>query len=81
MIVESLEEVLLAVVPSVHIVVHDFICLHSYNVQVRESYRKWWRGKVSESDFLSKHFSSSDMDKKKSIFVSDILIVMVSVQV
>jgi hypothetical protein len=25
---------------------------------VRENYAKWWKAKIAESDFLSKHFGS-----------------------
>ena len=29
--------------------------------QVRENYAKWWRAKVAESDFLSKHFGEKSL--------------------
>ena len=28
---------------------------------VRESYTKWWKAKVAESDFLSKHFGAKSL--------------------
>ena len=33
-----------------------FIIFVLLSKQVREAYTKWWRAKVNESDFLSKHF-------------------------
>ncbi|XP_064387611.1 adhesion G protein-coupled receptor E2-like isoform X3 [Halichondria panicea] len=44
-----------------------FILFVPLSKQVREGYKKWWRGKLSESEFLSKHFSSSDLNHKSSI--------------
>ena len=29
--------------------------------QVRESYAKWWKAKIAESDFLSKHFGEKSL--------------------
>ena len=36
-----------------------FIIFVLLSKQVREAYTKWWRAKVNESDFLSKHFGNS----------------------
>ena len=33
-----------------------FVIFVLLSKQVRENYAKWWKAKVSESDFLSKHF-------------------------
>ena len=35
--------------------------LISESKRVRELYRKWWKGKVAESDFLSKHFGEKTL--------------------
>ena len=37
-----------------------FVIFVLLSKQVRENYAKWWKAKVTESDFLSKHFG----DKK-----------------
>ena len=34
-----------------------FLIFIVFSKQVREAYAKWWRSKVSESDFLTKHFT------------------------
>ena len=33
-----------------------FVVFVLLSKQVRENYGKWWKAKVAESDFLSKHF-------------------------
>ena len=33
-----------------------FVIFVLLSKQVRENYAKWWKAKVAESDFLSKHF-------------------------
>ena len=33
-----------------------FVIFILLSKQVRENYAKWWKAKVAESDFLSKHF-------------------------
>lgn len=33
-----------------------FVVFVLFSKQVRENYGKWWKAKVAESDFLSKHF-------------------------
>ena len=33
-----------------------FVIFVIFSKQVRENYIKWWKAKVAESDFLSKHF-------------------------
>ena len=35
-----------------------FVIFVLLSKQVRENYAKWWKAKVAESDFLSKHFGS-----------------------
>ena len=35
--------------------------LISESKRVKELYRKWWKGKVAESDFLSKHFGEKTL--------------------
>ena len=35
-----------------------FIIFVLLSKQVRDTYKKWWRGKVNESDILSKYFGS-----------------------
>ena len=47
-----------------------FVIFVLLSKQVRENYAKWWKAKVAESDFLSKHFgekslSSSAMVRRK----------------
>ncbi len=50
-----------------------FLIFVVFSKAVREAYSKWWRVKVSESDFLSKHFQdgvvSSRMKEFSSAFV------------
>ena len=33
-----------------------FVIFVLLSKQVRENYAKWWKAKIAESDFLSKHF-------------------------
>jgi protein-S-isoprenylcysteine O-methyltransferase Ste14 len=35
-----------------------FVIFVLLSKQVRENYAKWWKAKIAESDFLSKHFGS-----------------------
>ena len=35
-----------------------FVIFVLLSKQVKENYAKWWKAKVAESDFLSKHFGS-----------------------
>ena len=49
-----------------------FVIFVLLSKQVRENYAKWWKAKVAESDFLSKHFgeksiSSSAVVRRKLI--------------
>ena len=37
-----------------------FVIFVLLSKQVRENYVKWWKAKVAESDFLSKHFGTKD---------------------
>ena len=46
-----------------------FVIFVLLSKQVRENYAKWWKAKVAESDFLSKHFG----DKLKSISSSAVV--------
>ena len=36
-----------------------FLIFVLFSPQVRDAYKKWWRVKVNESDFLSKHFGEA----------------------
>ena len=36
-----------------------FLIFVLFSPQVRDAYKKWWRAKVNESDFLSKHFGDA----------------------
>lgn len=45
------------------------------DLQVRESYKKWWRGKVAESDILSKYFSSSESRGSRGLVSSTIFFI------
>ena len=38
-----------------------FVIFVLFSKQVKESYAKWWKAKVAESDFLSKHFGSKSL--------------------
>ena len=38
-----------------------FVIFVLLSKQVRENYAKWWKAKVSESDFLSKHFEKKSL--------------------
>jgi hypothetical protein len=38
-----------------------FIIFVLLSKQVKESYAKWWKAKVAESDFLSKHFGEKSI--------------------
>ena len=38
-----------------------FVIFVIFSKQVRENYAKWWKAKVSESDFLSKHFGEKSL--------------------
>jgi len=53
-----------------------FLIFVIFSKAVREAYCKWWRVKVSESDFLSKHFQdgvvSSRMKEFTDVFVSEL---------
>ena len=38
-----------------------FVIFVLLSKQVKENYAKWWRAKVAESDFLSKHFGEKSL--------------------
>ena len=38
-----------------------FVIFVLFSKQVRDNYGKWWKAKVAESDFLSKHFSDKSL--------------------
>ena len=38
-----------------------FVIFVLLSEQVRENYAKWWKAKVAESDFLSKHFGDKTL--------------------
>ena len=38
-----------------------FVIFVPLSKQVRENYFKWWKAKVAESDFLSKHFGDKTL--------------------
>ena len=38
-----------------------FVIFVLLSKQVKESYAKWWKAKVAESDFLSKHFGDKSI--------------------
>ena len=38
-----------------------FVVFVLLSKQVRENYGKWWKAKVAESDFLSKHFGDKSL--------------------
>ena len=38
-----------------------FVIFVLLSKQVRENYAKWWKAKVAESDFLSKHFGEKSL--------------------
>ena len=38
-----------------------FVIFVLLSKQVRESYAKWWKAKVAESDILSKHFGDKSL--------------------
>ena len=39
-----------------------FVLFILLSEQVREKYAKWWRAKVANSDFLTKHFGESTLN-------------------
>ena len=38
-----------------------FVIFVLFSKQVRENYAKWWKAKIAESDFLSKHFGDKTL--------------------
>ena len=44
-----------------------FIIFVLFSKQVKENYAKWWKAKVAESDFLSKHFGSKSLTTGTSL--------------
>ena len=38
-----------------------FVIFVLLSKQVRENYAKWWKAKIAESDFLSKHFGDKGL--------------------
>ena len=48
-----------------------FVIFVLLSKQVRENYAKWWKAKVAESDYLSRHFSEKSLlTSLKSVSVS-----------
>ena len=48
-----------------------FVIFVLFTKQVRESYAKWWKTKVTKSEFLSKHFGeNSKIDTLRTTMVS-----------
>ena len=50
-----------------------FVIFVVLSKQVRENYGKWWKAKVAESDFLSKHFGDKTL---RTGLVSEISVVV-----
>ena len=44
-----------------------FVIFVLLSKQVRENYAKWWKAKVSESDFLSKHFGDKSFTMRTAM--------------
>ena len=44
-----------------------FVIFVLLSKQVRESYRKWWKAKVAESDILSKHFGDKSFTQRTAM--------------
>ena len=38
-----------------------FVIFVLFSKQVKETYAKWWKAKVAESDLLSKHFGNQNL--------------------
>ena len=47
-----------------------FIIFVLLSKQVRENYAKWWKAKVAESDFLSRHFGEKSLTLGTTAMVS-----------
>ena len=48
-----------------------FVIFVLLSKQVRENYAKWWKAKVSESDFLSKHFEKKSLKNALVRFIAN----------
>ena len=44
-----------------------FVIFVLFSKQVRDNYGKWWKAKVAESDFLSKHFGDKSFTLKTNV--------------
>ena len=47
-----------------------FVIFVLLSKQVRENYAKWWKAKVAESDFLSRHFGDKSLTLGTTAMVS-----------
>ena len=52
-----------------------FVIFVLLSKQVRENYAKWWKAKIAESDFLSKHFGVNTLTMSTEL-VSLISVIM-----
>ena len=44
-----------------------FVIFVLLSKQVRENYTKWWKAKIAESDFLSKHFGEKSLSSSAMV--------------
>ena len=44
-----------------------FVIFVLLSKQVRENYTKWWKTKVAESEFLSRHFGEKSLTRKTNL--------------
>ena len=50
-----------------------FVIFVLFSKQVKENYAKWWKAKVSESDFLSKHFGDKSFTSGTAVVSKQVM--------
>ena len=50
-----------------------FVIFVLFSKQVKENYAKWWKVKVAESDFLSKHFGEKSLTSGTAVVSKQVM--------